>query len=150
MSARRCFTALALLAVAVAVAVAAFVLRSNPERGDGEADLTSPRGSFVVTWTRTRETYRIRRPCGAVRVRGKSVTVDITEGQFRLTCVAARAVMRRYLARRDNGTVHYDGRTFECWNSRPDSVGWDYNCIYSDEGLTLEYVGVGAGRRPHF
>jgi hypothetical protein len=134
--------------VTVAVAVAAIVLHSYGASRAGEGGSTVPRRSLVVTWARTGETYRIRRECGALGTPEKPVLVDITEGVLPLTCVAARGVMSRYLSRRDNGSVVYDGLMFDCYNSRPDGVGWDYNCIHSDDGPKGDYVGVGAGRRP--
>lgn len=46
------------------------------------------------------------------------------------------------------GSFHYGARTFECYKSRPDGEGWDYNCDYSRYGSADAYVDVGAGRRP--
>jgi hypothetical protein len=112
-----------------------------------------PRGSFLLTWVRGGESFRIRRSCGATRAFGRPVVVDIVEGRFPLTCGTARTVMSRYLARRfvRYGTLRYARLTFECYKARPDGVGWDYHCMYLKDSAagTATYVDVGAGRRPH-
>jgi hypothetical protein len=146
----------ALLALAVAgSAVAGFALysfsgREITPRDSGVGSSTPPSGSLVLTWIRSGESYRIRKSCGLIRVRGRPVAIDIAEGGKPLTCGVARAVMSRYFARRfvRYGTVRYARLVFECYEARPDGVGWDYHCMTSGPAAAA-YVDVGAGRRPH-
>jgi hypothetical protein len=153
---RRRSKVLTLLAIVVIGAVAALAIysftgrESSTRSGDAPSSISAGR-RLVLTWVRTGERSRIRRSCGSIRVRGKQVAVDIDEGRLPLTCDAARAVMSRYLGRRNvrYGTVRYGTRTFECYKSRPDGVGWDYHCSYSNYSAADAYVDVGAGRRPY-
>jgi hypothetical protein len=147
---------LALLALAVVGAVAALAIHSFTGR-DGSTRKTHVTSSIpagqrlVLTWLRTGESSRIRRSCGSIHARRKQVAVDIDEGRLPLTCDAARAVMRHYLGYRvvRYGSVRYATRTFECYKSRPDGVGWDYHCSYSNYSAADAYVDIGAGRRPY-
>lgn len=148
---------LALLALAVAgagaVAGLAIYLVSARESSAPEAHVDSSvttHRSLVLTWVRTGESFRIRRSCGFIRALGRRIAIDIAEGRFPLTCGAARFVMSRYLSRRfvRYGTLRYASLTFECYQSRPDGVGWDYHCMTGGPAAAA-YVDVGAGRRPH-
>jgi len=90
--------------------------------------------------------------CGTIRVLGKPLAVDITEGRFPLSCEVARVVMRRYFARgaRRNDTVRYQSMKFDCYRSRRDGVGWDYHCSHLTRTQYVnmtQYVDIGAGRR---
>lgn len=144
-----------MLALAVAGAIAGFAVYSGGREGgqrETESDSISPPGSIVLTWVRSGEIYRIQKGCGFIRARGRKVAVDVAEGRFPLTCSAARTVMSRYLARPFvlHGTVRQGRLTFECRTSRPDGVGWDYHCSYSRyTAAGVDYVDVGAGRRPY-
>jgi hypothetical protein len=153
---RRTSKGLALIALGVAVVIAAFALYTSGGRDgsarDADVDFSKrPRGSLVLTWVRTGESFPIRRRCGLIRFLGRPVDVDIVEGRFPLTCGAARAVMSRYLARRfvRYGTVRHARLTFECYESRPDGVGWEFHCMTNSAADEAAYVDVGAGRRPY-
>lgn len=89
----------------------------------------------------------IHKACGSIRVDGERLRVDISEviGTNERSCRKARIVMRRFVKRNVNaGDVRYDGRSYGCYESRPDGEGWDYHCMWSSDG---RYVGFSAGRR---
>jgi hypothetical protein len=155
-SVRRRSKELALLAIAVVGAVAALAIYSFTEqesstRKIGTASSIPAGHRPVVRWVRTGRSYRIRRSCGFIQARGKRIAVDIAEGRLPMTCSAARAVMSRYLAGSlaSYGTLRYGIRRFDCYKSRPDGEGWDYNCLYSKYRAADAYVDIGAGRRPY-
>jgi hypothetical protein len=151
---RRRLEVLTLLGAALAVTVLGLTIYAydGREGGERESVSTSPKGSLVLTWVRG-GSVRIRRSCGFIRAHGRPVAVDIAEGRFPLTCGSARMVMSRYLARRfvRYGSLRHARLTFECYEARPDGVGWDYHCMYvnDDAAGAAAYVDVGAGRRPH-
>ena len=147
---------LALLALAAAGVVGGWAIYSSTGGQSGarktNATPSAPTAQRVVlTWLRTGERTRIRGTCGSIHARGKFLAVDIADGRLPVTCVAARAVMTRFLGRpvAGYGTVRYGRRTFACYKSRPDGVGWDYNCNFSKYTAADAYVDVGAGRRPY-
>jgi hypothetical protein len=147
---------LAALGIVVVGAVAALAIYSftgqeSSTRKTGTASSIPAGHRLVVRWVRTGRSYRIRRSCGFIQARGKRVAVDIAEGRLPLTCGAARAVMSRYLARSfvGYGTLRYGTRRFDCYKSRPDGEGWDYNCLYAKYSAADAYVDIGAGRRPY-
>jgi hypothetical protein len=149
---RRTSIVVVLLALAVVGAGTGFAIYSFAAR-ESRAHTTNTTAAgqgLVVRWVRTGRSYRIQRSCGFIEGRGNRVAVDIAEGHLPLTCAAARAVMSRYLARSfvRYGTVRYGTRRFECYKSRPDGEGWDFNCAYS-RSASDAYVDVGGGRRPY-
>jgi hypothetical protein len=87
--------------------------------------------------------------CGSISIRGRTVLVDIAEGDVLVSCATARAVMRRFIpqtTRPGSGDIRYRGRTYGCYKSRPDRVGWDFHCSWSTPSA-MQYVDIGAGRR---
>ncbi len=96
----------------------------------------------------------IAKACRGIEVSGHRVRVDITEerGRPRWHCATARAVMRRFLrtdpvyAGPNFDEIHFGGRSYGCYASRPDGEGWDYHCNWlADSGK--RFVDFGAGRR---
>jgi len=94
--------------------------------------------------------------CGSIRAVGGKLKVDITEVRRppRLRCSLARSVMRRFLRRHptygvpgtSGNVVHFRGRSYDCYASRPDGEGWDYHCNwFSSSGN--RFFDFGAGRR---
>jgi hypothetical protein len=94
--------------------------------------------------------------CGTINAVGRTLNVDIAEGHLRTTCREARHVMSTYLVR-SSGTegsrrIKLGSKTWGCYKSRPDGVGWDYHCNrlkkrIKDEPLRKIFVDIGAGRR---
>jgi hypothetical protein len=94
--------------------------------------------------------------CGTITALGTTLNVDIAEGHLRTTCRQARHVMETYLTRTDGAEggrdIKIGRKTWGCYTSRPDGVGWDYHCNRMKKRighlpLRKVVVDIGAGRR---
>lgn len=140
--------------MALAVSLLAMTACGGQPRPDARAgdagDRSGPRQPDAVAHTRragatsSKRVPHFLQACGEIMVSGRAVRVDIVEGNRRLvTCPHARKVMQRFLrTRRHHFKFRAYGGAWECYRSRQDGVGWDYNC-----NTYPHYVDVGAGRR---
>ena len=94
--------------------------------------------------------------CGTITALDTTLTVDIAEGHLRTTCRQARHVMTTFLTRTGGVDGSWDikigAKTWGCYKSRPDGLGWDYNCNrlkkrFGDLPVRKTFVDIGAGRR---
>ncbi|HWI71881.1 MAG TPA: hypothetical protein VNT55_08000 [Baekduia sp.] len=121
----------ALLAAALAAAALGLGAPADGHPSPAHAAASPPKG-FI-------------RACGTIQIGKRSPRVDIAEGNGKLvTCAQARGVGRTFLrSHRSRKSFQQSGRKWSCYKSRPDGVGWDYNCLT----LTGGYVDIGVGRR---
>lgn len=95
---------------------------------------------------------KIVKACGSVVVRGASLEVDMTEVKRPprdITCRDGRKVLSKFVRRGvELGSVGVEGRRYSCYESRPGSVGWDFNCsFFKSTGRSYILVAFGGGRR---
>lgn len=95
---------------------------------------------------------KIVEACGTVDVGGTSIEVDMTEVKRPprdITCRDGRKVLQKFVSRNvEIGSVWVEGRRYSCYESRPGSFGWDYNCsFFKSTGRSYKLVAFGGGRR---
>ncbi len=95
---------------------------------------------------------KIVKACGTVDVGDTSIEVDMTEVKRPprdITCRDGRKVLQKFVSRNvEIGSVLVEGHRYSCYESRPGSVGWDFNCsFFKSTKRSYRLVAFGGGRR---
>jgi hypothetical protein len=124
----------------------------SEDRATGASAASGPALQHTVARDRSRPVRSRKKgphflqACGRIILKERTIRVDIAEGNRELvTCPHARKVMRRFIStRRKHFKFGAYGKTWECYKSRQDGLGWDYHC---GSDTSRRYVDIGAGRR---